>query len=89
MIDFVTLNGVTFSLNGHTILYDKLKREFSEEFPIVMISRSGMVGRAKNYTVHVWKSTLESLESSEDLPAICRSTEQLIGDKIATLPPRD
>ena len=89
MLDLVTLDGTPFSLNGHAILADKVREQYDEAHPFLLIKREGMNGRAINYEVQFWTSTEKKLRADAEAEQLIGDTQMLIDEKLAALPPRD
>ena len=89
IVDCETIGGIPFSLNGHSVMVDKVKEQADHEGAIFWLARDGKVGRAYQYEVQIWEGSAASLREDKEALPLVDNTEKLIPAKIEALPPRD
>jgi hypothetical protein len=94
LIDCELIDGTPFSLNGHTILVNKINEVYIGG-PIWMdITRAGTLPSSKGspaiyYTVDWLRTTSEELAADKDERQALEDSDTLVKRKIAELPPRE
>lgn len=89
LIDCETMSGDHFSINGHTILVDKLSSLFTFGNDWFDIFRDGKIGRAVNYRVERVEGSDEALSNDPEEQQLITWTNEYVSSQIAALPPRD
>lgn len=89
LVDCETMSGSLFSINGHTILVDKLNQLMMGGNDWFEIHRDGMVGRAINYSVYLIRATDSELSNDAEEQQALMHTEEYIDKQIKSIPPRN
>lgn len=94
LIDCELIDGTLISLNGHTILVNKVKEHWVGAPMWMDITRDGFLPSSKgspaiDYTVDWMKCTTEQLAADKDERELLASTDELVKLRISEKPPRE
>ena len=89
LIDGISPGEEAFSINAHMILRDKVNQYFQGEQMWFQVARSGLVGRAMNYTVHMIQGSDQEILNDSDAQQLLRDTSAEIANLIREIPSAD
>ena len=89
LIDMLGPGEIAFSVNGHTILKDKVEQFYVGAPEWFEITRSGMAGRAVNYQVQRIDCSTEELLADDSEREGLNASAAYIQEHIDAIPPRD